>query len=359
MAKPKHAEKEALRASNDRERQESKHLKRHGNLFEKIYDMDNLEAALHNASKGKHWQRKVRKVEAERESYLAELQYMLKSHSFTTSGYKTKYIYEPKKRLISVLPFYPDRIVQHAIMLVMEPIWDRMMIYDSYACRKGKGQHKASNRCREHAIRYEYCMQFDISKFYPSIPHKQLKEVIRRKVKDKELLWLLDDIIDSADGDVGVPIGNYVSQWFGNLYLDRLDTYVKQELGVSAYLRYCDDFLVFSDDKEWLKHIGDAVERFCKEKLLLRLSRKNLFHTWQGIDFVGYRHFRSGKVLVRKRTAKRIMRKLKSLGKHIEKCNREKARSVVASAKGWLIHANTYNMRESMELWKLEGMLTA
>ena len=334
-------------------------LKRHGNLFSKIAEMDNLMVAFHNAAKGKRWQRQIQVAERDEEKLLFALKESLSNHTFKTSAYRKKWIFEPKKRQIFILPFYPDRVVQHAIMQVLEPIWDKLMIHNSFACRKSKGQHKASVVCKHYAMRYEYCVQCDISKFYPSIPHKKLKTLIRRKIKDKDLLWLLDDIIDSAEGDRNVPIGNYLSQWFGNLYMNDLDTFVKQTIHVKPYLRYCDDFLFFGDEKETLKLIADKAEQFCNDILDLRLSKKNLFHTYQGVDFVGYRHFHSGKVLVRKRTAKRIMQKLKKLPAKLKsgRIQKDKARSVIASADGWLCHANTYHMRESMELWKLKGLV--
>ena len=334
-------------------------MKRKGNLFAKIVAMENIDKAFHNAAKGKHWQRQVKVAEENKEALLVELQQSLIGHTFHTSPYKTKWIYEPKKRLIFILPFYPDRIVQHAVMQILEPLWDKLMIHNSFACRKGKGQHKASDVCKKYAMKYEYCVQCDIRKFYPSIRHDLIKTLLRRKIKDKELLWLLDDIIDSAEGGKNVPIGNYLSQWLGNLFMNELDTYVKQELKVKAYLRYCDDFLFFGDDKEVLKDVADKAEQFCNDVLDLQLSKKSLFHTWQGVDFVGYRHFHSGKVLVRKRTAQRIMKKLKRLPDKLKhgRIGREKARSVVASAKGWLQHANTYNLQQKLEMWRLKGMV--
>jgi hypothetical protein len=334
-------------------------MKRHGNLFSRICDMSNLEEALRRAARGKRWQKAVQNVENDRERHLAKLQEMLVSHRFTTAEYRQKYIYEPKKRLISILPFYPDRIVQHAVMLVLEPIWDALMIDTSFACRRGKGQHAASNVCRQYARNHEFCVQCDISKFYPSINHGTLKGILRRKLKDRDVLWLLDDVIDSVEGEVNVPIGNYLSQWFGNLYMNELDMYVKHELKAKAYERYCDDFLFFGNDKEELRRIADKAEAFCNSRLGLVLSRKNLFHTFQGVDFVGYRHFSSGMVLVRKRTAYRIRRKLRKLPVMLAagRIDREKARSVVASAYGWLKHADTYNLRERIGLWRLEGMV--
>ena len=334
-------------------------MKRYGNLFSRVAAKENLAVAFHNAAKGKHWQRKVQAAEENKDALLEELRQSLLTHTFHTSEYRTKWIYEPKKRLIYVLPFYPDRIVQHAIMQVLEPIWDGLMIHNSFACRRGKGQHKASDVCKDYAMTHEYCVQCDIAKFYPSIRHDLIKALLRRKIKDKEMLWLLDDIIDSAEGRRNVPIGNYLSQWLGNLFMNELDTFVKQELHVKPYLRYCDDFLFFGDDKEEMKRIADKAEEFCNDVLDLRLSKKSLFHTYQGVDFVGYRHFHNGKVLVRKRTARRIIRKLKRLPVKMARgrIDNDKARSVVASADGWLRHANTYNMRQYLSLWRLKGMV--
>lgn len=333
-------------------------MKRHGYLFEQVIDMENLEEALRRASRRKRWQRKVQHVTENKDTLLPKLRESLLSRKFTTSEYRTKTIYEPKKRTIYILPFYPDRIVHHAIMLVMERIWDNLMDRDSYSCRKGKGQHRASDRCMEYAKQYKYSMQCDISKFYPSIPHAKLKALVRRKIKDPNLLWLLDDIIDSADGERNVPIGNYLSQWFGNLYMNELDKYARG-IGITAYVRYCDDFLIFGDDKEELRMLTDKLEAYCNDALSLRLSKRRLQRTRDGIDFVGYRHFHDGKMLVRKRTALRIRRKLKKLpGKMAAgRITMEKARSVVAAADGWLGHAQTHGLQEAVGMWRLRGMV--
>lgn len=133
-------------------------MKRYGNLYHKIYAMDNLELAYHDARKGKTWQKQIQRVDAHKEENLERLQKMLMNHAFHTAEYRTKEIYEPKHRTIYILPFYPDRIVQHAIINVMAPIWDSFFIYDSYACRKGKGQHKGSIRCMQFVRQYEYCI---------------------------------------------------------------------------------------------------------------------------------------------------------------------------------------------------------
>lgn len=334
-------------------------MKRYGNLYQKISSRENLYTAYEHARKRKTWQRAVRNFEKNKEERIGELQDMLKYHTFRNSPYKTKEIYEPKKRTIYILPFFPDRIVQHAIMNILEPIWDKMLIDNCFSCRKGKGQHRASAKCMEYCRRYEYCMQFDISKFYPSINHAILKEIIRRKLKDPELLWILDEIIDSTHTETNAPIGNYLSQWFGNLYLNELDMFIKHKLKINAYERYCDDFLIFGNDKEVLKSNGDRIEQFVEGKLRLRLSKKSLFHTWQGVDFIGYRHFQNGKLLVRKRTAKRVKKNIKALRWELEhgEIDKDKARSKVGSIHGWLCHANTHNFSLTLKLEEIKGMI--
>lgn len=322
--------------------------------------MDNIELAYKNARRGKTWQRQVQYVDKNKDLLLKRLQESLINHTFKTAKYKTRTIYEPKKRLIYILPFYPDRIIQHAIVNVLSPIWDKLFIYDSYACRVGKGQHKGSHRCMQFTKKYEYCLQFDISKFYPSIRHDLLKIVIAKKIKDKEMLDLLYDIIDSVDSETNVPIGNFLSQWFGNLYLNELDMYVKHVLKVKPYIRYCDDFLIFGDNKKVMYDLSGKIENFVNQKLQMKLSKKNLFHTYQGVDFLGYRHFHNGKILVRKRTAKRIKKRMKLIKKHLVAGteNKIRARGQVASANGWLKHAKSFHLRQSLDLDKLKELVS-
>ena len=342
--------------SNLYERQKAiSNMKRHGFLFDRICSMENLELALKKASKGKRWQTKVQKTLNNSEELLKQLQESLFDGTFRTSEYHTKTVYEPKERLIYILPFYPDRIVHHAIMNVLEPIWDSLMIHDSYSCRKGKGQHAGSTRCMEFVRNYAYCLKCDISKFYPSIDHEILKTIIKRKIKDSRLLFLLDGIIESVEGGKNAPIGNYLSQWFGNLYMNELDMFCKHELGCKKYIRYCDDFCIFSNDKKQLHQWASQIADFCTERLKLKLSKCNVFKTDMGVDFLGYRHFRKGYVLVRKSTAKRIKRRLGRLLMNMHKgvISKDTAVSKLASANGWLKHANTHNFRLAIEFGRL------
>lgn len=296
-------------------------MKRHNNLFDKIVDKDNLLLAYKKAKKHKSWQQKVIRVEKDLDNLIEELRLSLINGTYKTAEYRTKKIYEPKERTIYVLPFYPDRIVHHAIMNILEPIWDNLFISDSYACRNGKGQHKGSQKCMEFVRKNLKC---DINKFYPSINHEILKLIIRKKIKCKRTLNLLDTIIDSIDGETNIP--------------------------------NCDDFLLFSNDKALLKEMAIKIKDYVENILKLRLSKCNLFPTSQGIDFLGYRHFSSGYILVRKTTAKRMKKRIRRLKWELakKKITNDRALSVIGSISGWLKWANTYNLQISLQLNELK-----
>lgn len=328
-------------------------MKRLNNVYDKIISLENLNLALDRAARGKKWQRGVRNVLEHREKRLVELHELLVSGRYEVSAYQTKTIYEPKKRLLHILPFYPDRIIQHAIMNFIENFWDGLMIYDSYACRIGKGQHKGSIRCMRHVRQYHYVLKCDVSKFYPSLNHDILKRIVERKIKDRRLLGLLFNIIDSNGSDVGVPIGSYLSQWFGNLYLNELDVFVKHTKRIKPYLRYCDDFVIFSNSKAELDELRTEIRDVCSN-LKLKLSKAEIFPTRHGVDFLGYRHFPNGKILLRKRTARRVKAKISKFNRlirrRVSKRTAERIQSSIGSMEGWMQHANTYNLRLSLHL---------
>lgn len=323
-------------------------MKRHGNLFPQIVDYDNLELAYKKARKGKSKKSSVIKFAQNPENNLRNIQDLLISGEFTTSNYTVKKIYEPKERTIYVLPFTPDRIVQHAIMNVLEPIWNNLFIYDSYACRIGKGIHKGSAKTMEFVRKYKYCLKADVSKFYPSIKHDILFDIINKKIKCNKTLALLRDIIYSVDG---VPIGNYTSQWFGNLYLNELDTLVKSDLKVKGYLRYCDDFVLFHDDKSFLRDISIIIQDFLWNKLRLILSKCSVFPINHGVDFLGYRHF-DNYILLRKSTTKRVAKRLNKIPQMLSegKMLLDSCVSSIASTLGWLNHSNSYHLKQKLEL---------
>lgn len=330
-------------------------MKRHGNLFERIISVENLLLAYKRASRGKQSTVNVQRFALDVPGNIELIRNSLQQKTFSTSRYQSKIIHEPKTREIFVLPFAPDRIVQHAIMAIIAPIWDRLMISDSFSCRVGKGQHAGSRRAMEFVRRYRYCLKCDIAKFYPSMDQQVLSSIVRKKIKCHDTLWLLDDIIFSYHGGKNIPIGNYTSQWFGNLYLNELDHLVKHDLGFKGYLRYCDDFCLFSDEKSLLQRAKETICKFIKSNLKLQFSFAEVFPVSHGVDFLGYRHFKKH-ILLRKSTATRVKRRLAKMPQKIGAgmLTTEQVRSSLASTKGWLQWANTHNLTVSTKLKELE-----
>ena len=330
-------------------------MKRHGDLWKEIVSLENLHEAYLSARKGKRWQRNVKKFEKDTLSNLVYIQRSLVMKTFTTSEYKVKRIIEPKERDIYVLPFYPDRIIQHALLRVVIPIWDGLMIDDSYACREGKGMHQGSRKVMLHIKKYKYCLKCDIRKFYPSINHDILLSIVRQKIKCKDTLWLIENIVRSFPGGKNTPIGNFTSQWFGNLYMNELDKWIKQTKRRKAYVRYCDDFVLFDNDKEELHKLRNEIEVFLKDRLALTFSKWSIFPVTQGLDYLGYRHFRE-KVLLRRSTARRVKKRMQLLPKRLDRneITINQYRSSIASTEGWLKWSNSYNLKTSLQINKLK-----
>lgn len=313
--------------------------------------MENIRQAFKDAKRGKKKKSIICQCEQKLDEVCSSIREMLINKTFTTSPYRTMYIHVPKTRQIFDLPFYPDRIIHHALMRILEPIWSGLFITDSYACIPGRGIHAGSRRTMELVRKYKYCLKMDISKFYPSVDHDILFEIIQRKIKCPETLCLLKDIIYSVPDGKNVPIGNYTSQWFGNLYLNELDQFLKHEHQIKAYIRYCDDFLLFHDDKKYLGRMAVIIEKYLTEKLKLRLSKCDLFPVSRGVDFLGYRHF-PDYILLRKSTATRIKRRLRALPELLRKCRItvEQYRSTLASITGWLKWSNSRNLQIKLQM---------
>ena len=222
-------------------------MKRHGNLFDKIISFENLLKASRKAQRGKRLKNSTANFNLRLEPELLKLQKELQEQTYQIGSYKRFYIYDPKKRLISALP-YRDRVVQHALCNVIEPIFDNGLIYDTYACRKDKGSHRAVDRFALYCRKNKYTLKCDIKSYFASIDHKVLSEMIKKKIKDPDALWLIKLIIDSTPSP-GIPIGNLASQIFANLYLNGLDHYLKETVKCKHYIRYMDDLIVFDNDK--------------------------------------------------------------------------------------------------------------
>lgn len=314
-------------------------MKRINNLFQQIISIENLMKADEKAQKGKADQYGVKVHNRNCEENILKLHEMLKNKTYKTSEYDVFTIYEPKEREIYRLPYFPDRIVHHAVMNVLEPIFVKTFTADTYSCIKGRGIHKASFAVRKALKNVEettYCLKLDIKKFYPSIDHDILKALLRRKFKDADLLWLLDEIIDSAPG---LPIGNYLSQYLANFYLTYFDHKIKEVAKLKYYFRYADDIVILHHDKEYLHHLKTNIDIHFFNALKLEIKEN-----WQvfpvavrGIDFVGYVHFHTHTKL-RKSIKKRFARMLK----------RKPRKQSIASYNGWLKHCNGKHLQKKL-----------
>lgn len=345
------------------------------NIFEKIIDFENLYLAWESARKGKRYREEVMRFSDNLESNLIDLQNHLIYETYKAGRYRPFYIYEPKKRLIMALPFR-DRVVQWAIYRQLFPILDRQFIFDSYACRPGKGTQKAINRLqywlRQTSRKPQkfYYLKLDIAKYFYRVDHGVLEKILRRKIKDKRLLNLLVSIINSEEmkfglplgvdpevcaaadrlENVGMPIGNLTSQMFANLYLHELDLFAKHKLRLHYYIRYMDDIIILHYDKKHLKAVKDEIETFLLENLHLNLNKKTAIRPCaMGIEFVGYRVWATHKKLKRN-TARKVRRAVKGIKNKRERgeMTQEAFNRRIASYKGILKHCNSYGFRQRL-----------
>jgi hypothetical protein len=329
-------------------------MKRYGNIYEKIYDIDNLRLAHINARKGKASYEEVKMVNKNPDYYLYKIQDMLKNKTFKTSKYVHRQINDKGKiREISKLPYFPDRIVHWAIMLQIENIFIKNFIYDTYASLPNRGTHKVINKMQvamKDKEKTKYTLKLDIKKFFPNIDKEILKSLLRKKFKDKDLLWVLDEIIDS--GPNGLPIGNYISQYLSNFYLSYFDHWIKEEMYVKYYYRYMDDMIIFSRSKMELKILKVYIEEYLKNNLKLKIKNNwQIFPTYvRGVDFLGYRLF-GDYTLLRKKISKSIVKKCKSIEKSGVKKNDLNS---IMSYMGWLKHCNSYNFVKKYMLGIIE-----
>ena len=327
-------------------------MKRYGNLYGSVCSYENLVIAAHNARKGKARQKTVQTFFENFEENIGRLREELLNHTFRTSPYSVFTIYEPKERIIYRLPFR-DRVVHWAVMLVVEPLWVKSFTRDTYSCIRNRGIHALLKKLRadlhDDPEGTTYCLKIDVKKFYPTIDHGILKAVIRRKIKDSELLALLDEIIDSVPDGEGVPIGNYLSQFFANLYLSELDHQLKETLKVKHYYRFADDIVILGADKEVLRGVLVFINHYLMAERNLRIkSNFQIFPVEsRGIDFVGYvtRHTH---VLARKKNKQALCRKVAKLRK--QGVSEEQIRLKTASRVGFMIHANTKHLLQTLNL---------
>ncbi len=297
-------------------------MKTYNHLFAEITSFENLLAAARRAERGKRQQASVGRFRTNIEAEVLQLQRELRDQTYTPGGYREKIITRPKARLISAAPFR-DRVVHHALCGVVMPLFERRMIHDLYSNRPGKGTHAAIRRCQEFCRSHPYVLKCDVRKFFPSMDHAILKGILRRTIRCRATLALLDKVIDGSNrqepvcnvypGDdlalaasrrVGLPIGNLTSQWFGCIYLDAFDHWVIAELRCPGYVRYVDDFLLFGNDKaqlaEWRAIV---VAKLAEFRLHLNERKSRAFPTAQGVTYLGQRIWRGYRRLCRQNVA--------------------------------------------------------
>jgi RNA-directed DNA polymerase len=345
-------------------------VKTYRNLYPQIWDFENLYLAYRKARKGKRGKEPAAAFEQVQEEELLALQDELRTNTYTPGPYHSFYIHEPKRRLISAAPFR-DRVVHHALCRVIEPIWEARFIHDSYANRLGKGTHRAIDRAQYFSRRYRYFLQGDVVQFFPAIDHALLRAEISRLIADEDTLWLIDRILESGVGVLseayqmvyfhgddlfaaqrprGLPIGNLTSQFWGNVFLNIFDQFIKRELKCPAYLRFVDDFLLFSDDKSDLWAWKQAIlEKMAQLRLTIHEQKAQVFPTHTGIPFLGFRVFPTHR-RVKSRKVIHFRRKLRHLWVAYAQGKLEFDK-VDASIQGWINHvryADTWGLRKSM-----------
>lgn len=323
-------------------------MKRYGNLHSKLIRIENIELADNNARKGKS-NIGIIEHDKHRKEDNDKLQSDFINLTYHTSEYDIFKIYEPKEREIYRLPYYPDRIAHHALMNILEPIWIKIFISHTYSCISGRGIHKCAKDLkkvlRKDASGTKYCLKLDVKKFYPSIDHAILKNIVRRKIKDKKLLVILDEIIDSSNG---VPIGNYLSQFFANLYLTYFDHWLKEECKVKYYFRYADDIVILSDNKDFLHNILVSIKIYLKHELKLQVKDNYQIFPVEsrGIDFVGYRFYHNY-ILLRKSIKVKMFKFINKYKKGL--ITKEELQDKLVSYYGWMKYCNSKNLLKKIE----------
>ena len=264
-------------------------MKRANNLFDRIAARDNLELAFYRAKRGKEWKQEVSAFRAELDQELEMLGRCIQDNTVEVGHYHYFRIRDPKERVICAASFR-ERVLHHAIMAVCDDAFEKYQIHDSYASRKGKGVDACLGRTMEFCRIYRWYLKLDIHKFFDSIDHAILLNLLNRRFKDQRLLYLFSRIIESYETDKGkgVPIGNLTSQYFANLYLGLMDHRIKDQWRVPGYLRYMDDFLLFSDDRGALLQWLDTIGVLLRDELKLELNEPIINRTLAGIPFLSY-----------------------------------------------------------------------
>lgn len=344
--------------------------KTYNNLWDDLTSFGNLHAAFKAASKGKRSKPEVAEFEYALENVLIALQKLLKADDYRPGAYHSFLIFDPKRRLVSAASFV-DRVIHHALMQVLEPIFERTFIGDSYANRTGKGTHAALERAQRWVREYRYVLQCDIKQFFPSVDHAVLYGLLAKKIACEKTLRLVELILNSGDGVLaheydmvhfadddllaitrprGLPIGNLTSQCWANVVMNEVDQLVKRELHVTPYLRYVDDFLLFSNDKaELWAHKKAIVGKLNALRLTLHDASSTVYTTKNGVGFLGMRLFGTYKRL-KNRNVRAFAARLRGWQQLVQAGELSLA-DMQTRVQGWVAHAehaDTRGLREKL-----------
>lgn len=354
--------------------------------YENIYSFQRLHYAYILARRGKRENDSVMKFEANLLEALHLLSEMLQNKTYTVSDYFSFTIYEPKERIVMTNSF-KDKVVQHALCdNVLEPILSPTFIHANSASQAGKGTHfgldllakdmrqfyfRRKARAYQDSLNFEiplekftgedfadgWVLKCDVTKFFYRISHTILKQDVRKHIYDHDILWLIDLIIDSTEGDIGIPIGNQTSQWFAVLYLSDLDHFIKEKLGIKHYGRYMDDFYLIHESKNYLKHCLEEITAFVERKGLTLNNKTNIFPLKNGIDFLGFHHYitDSGKVIrkVRRKSKNNRKRVLKKLRRKYEvgAITLGEVEHSYGSWRSHAMHGNCFHLVQNMDFY--------
>jgi retron-type reverse transcriptase len=326
------------------------------NVYDEAVTFEKLLQAHKKARRGKREKKNVILVELKLEQELLRLEQELKTGTYHHGGYKTFTIYEPKERTIMASD-YVDRIVhQWYVENFIKPYFVPQFIQTSYACLEKKGMHKASKdlqlamrKAKDKWGDY-YILKMDVTKYFQNIDKRILWDILKRKIKDKKLLWLTREILLSTKGMVGLPLGNYTSQMFANIYLNELDQYSKHQLKCKYYFRYMDDVVILCENKEIAKQKLAEITEFLANHLRLTLNSKTrIFKSIQGVNFCGYQ-INEKRLKIRHTSKCRMKRKLKKYTRLLKegKMTLPDIQKSIAGWLGYVKHADSYQLRKSM-----------
>lgn len=321
--------------------------------YQDIISVKNIYDAWQEFLLGKKNKKDVAEFAINLSHNISELHFYLKNKTYVHSGYFAFSINDPKPRNIHKASVR-DRLLHHAVYRILYPYFDRLFIHDSYSCRKFKGTHKALNRFRDFGLKVSknntkqcWVLKGDVKKCFASIDHQILIRILKEYIQDENIIWLLEKIITSFNTkdqiNIGLPLGNLTSQLFVNVYLNKLDQFIKHKLKVKNYIRYADDFVIFSQDKDYLWELVSKITDFLKEELKLTLHPDKLFvKTYSsGVDFLGWVHFPNCRVL-RTATKKKMFRNIKNKSE-------EKRENAITSYLGMLKWGDGYKLRKQIQ----------